>query len=108
MSQLKKRLQKLEQHDERKNSGVFFVGIENDEYMVKLSGDRLVFKGNKADYEQFIKKHADSVFIVDDIPREGKIDLSTWTYEELKIAEKWLESGKSTPLPEELKHLIEL
>jgi hypothetical protein len=40
--------------------------------------------------------------------KEGKIDLSTWTYEELKIAEKWLESGESTPLPEELKHLIEL
>jgi hypothetical protein len=39
---------------------------------------------------------------------EGKIDLSSWTYEELKIAEKWLESGENTPLPEELRHLVDL
>jgi hypothetical protein len=54
-----------------KMTGVYFVGIQDGEYIIKAAGDKLVFQGNKEAYISFIKKYdEDSVFIIDDIPRE--------------------------------------
>lgn len=71
MSSLKNRLKKLEQQKAKESSGVYFVGLENEEYTVIAAPDRLMFKGDKESYKAFKQRcGAGSVFIVDDIPRE--------------------------------------
>lgn len=70
----------------QKEGGVFFVDVEDGEYIIKQSpGNCEVFRGNKDDYEKFVEKNDNddslyvTVFIIDDIPRTG---------EPIRVAEK--------------------
>lgn len=49
-------------------SGVFIVEQKGKEYIVKSSG-KVVFQGDEAGYDVFVKENKQSVFIIDDIPR---------------------------------------
>lgn len=54
-----------------KMTGVFFVGIQEGEYIVKAAGDNLVFQGDKESFDSFTQRYGEgTVFIIDDIPRE--------------------------------------
>lgn len=66
---LEKRISKIKK---QKATGVYFAGIVNGEYVVKSTpGMNTTFQGDKESFEKYQKQHGpDSVFIIDDIPRE--------------------------------------
>jgi hypothetical protein len=74
---LKKSVEKIANS---KVNGVFFVDIIENEYLIRASGNKTKFQGNREEYEYYISKYENAIFIMDDIPRKlGEPLLSEWT-----------------------------
>lgn len=60
-------------------TGVFFVDLLNNEYIVRASGDgKVIFQGERESFEALMEKYSESVFIVDDISKPEDESLYDW------------------------------
>jgi hypothetical protein len=74
---LKKSVEKIANS---KVNGFFFVDIVEKEYFIRAPGNKTKFQGNREEYEDYIGKYENAIFIMDDIPRKpGEPLLSEWT-----------------------------
>lgn len=80
---LKNKVKSLQKEIKRisnsKMEGVYFVQFWDEIFIIQAANNKSIFQGNYQEYKEFISKHGNSVFIIDDIPRApGEPTLSDW------------------------------
>lgn len=76
LSTTRRKLQSLEKELKKITSGhmegIFFVEWDGEERIIRGSApnNQVVFQGKEEEYQQFIGKYKETIFIIDDIPRD--------------------------------------